>query len=177
MRFVEGGVATPKGYAAAACHCGIRSNPNAKDLALVFSERPATVAGVFTTNRVASACVTVSRKVVEAGSARAIVANSGCANTCMGAKGLRDAEEMARVAAEALEISPDEVIVASTGVIGTRLPIVKVCEGIENLADQLSKEMRGNREPRGSAQQRRRRGRSGGNTDHRYAFQTGRCAL
>jgi len=140
MRFVEGGVATPKGYAAAACHCGIRSNPNAKDLALVFSERPATVAGVFTTNRVASACVTVSRKVVEAGSARAIVANSGCANTCTGAKGLRDAEEMARVAAEALEISPDEVIVASTGVIGTRLPIVKVCEGIENLADQLSKE-------------------------------------
>jgi glutamate N-acetyltransferase/amino-acid N-acetyltransferase len=140
MRFVEGGVTAPRGYVAAGCHCGVKSDPNVKDLALVFSERRATMAGVFTANRVPSACVTVSREVAEKGVARAIVANSGCANTCTGAKGLRDAEEMARVTAEQLEISPEEVVVASTGVIGARLPIVKVCEGIETLAEKLEKE-------------------------------------
>jgi glutamate N-acetyltransferase/amino-acid N-acetyltransferase len=140
MRFVEGGVTAPRGYVAAGCHCGVKSDPNVKDLALVFSERRATMAGVFTANRVPSACVTVSREVAEKGVARAIVANSGCANTCTGAKGLRDAEEMARVTAEQLEISSEEVVVASTGVIGARLPIVKVCEGIETLAEKLEKE-------------------------------------
>jgi glutamate N-acetyltransferase/amino-acid N-acetyltransferase len=140
MKFVEGGVTAPKGYVAAGCHCGIRGNPKAKDLALIVSERPAVMAGVFTANLVASACVTVSRRVAEKGTARAIIANSGCANTCTGAKGMGDAEEMARFTAEQLEISPGEVVVASTGVIGSRLPIVKVCEGIETLAKKLGRE-------------------------------------
>ncbi len=140
MKLVEGGVTAPKGYVAAGCHCGIRSNPKAKDLALIVSERPAVMAGVFTANAMASACVTVSRRVAEKGTARAIIVNSGFANTCTGAKGLRDAEEMARFTAEQLEISPEEVVVASTGVIGARLPIVKVCEGIETLAEKLCRE-------------------------------------
>ncbi len=140
MEFVEGGITAAEGYVAAGCHCGIKGNRGVKDLALVFSERPATVAGVFTRNRMASACVLVSRKVVDKGSARAVIANSGCANTCTGAEGLRNAEEMARVAAEKLAISPEEVVVASTGVIGAQLPIVKVCEGIEKLASELGRE-------------------------------------
>jgi glutamate N-acetyltransferase/amino-acid N-acetyltransferase len=140
MKFIEGGVTAADGYVAAGCHCGIKSDSDVKDLALVFSERPATVAGVFTRNRMASACVTVSKKVVEKGSARAIVINSGCANTCTGAEGQRNAEEMARTAADKLDISPEEVVVASTGVIGAQLPVVKVCEGIEKLASELSRE-------------------------------------
>lgn len=140
MKFIEGGVTAAQGYVAAGCHCGIKSSPDVKDLALVFSERPATVAGVFTSNRMASACVLVSRKVVDKGSARAVIANSGCANTCTGAEGLRNAEEMAKATAEKLHISPEEVVVASTGVIGAQLPIVKVCEGIEKLASELSRD-------------------------------------
>jgi len=140
MQYIEGGVTAADGYVAAGCHCGIKSSPDVKDLALVFSERPATVAGVFTSNRMASACVTVSKKVVGKGSARAVVVNSGCANTCTGAEGLRNAEEMAKAASDKLDISPEEVVVASTGVIGAQLPIVKVCEGIEKLASELSKE-------------------------------------
>ena len=140
MKFIEGGVTAAEGYVAAGCHCGIKSSPDVKDLALVFSERPATVAGVFTSNRMASACVLVSRKVVDKGSARAVIANSGCANTCTGAEGQRNAEEMAKATAEKLHISPEEVVVASTGVIGAQLPIVKVCEGIEKLASELTRE-------------------------------------
>jgi len=140
MKYIEGGVTAAEGYVAAGCHCGIKSNPEVKDLALVFSERPATVAGVFTSNRMASACVLVSRKVVDTGSARAVIANSGCANTCTGAEGQSNAEEMANAAAEKLNISPDEVVVASTGVIGAQLPIVKVCEGIDKLASELSRD-------------------------------------
>ena len=140
MRFIEGGVTAPRGYVAAGCHCGIKKDSKAKDLALVFSKRAATVAGVFTTNQVPAASVQHSREVAGKGFARAIIANSGCANSCTGAEGQRNAEEMARVTAEKLGISPDEVIVASTGVIGEQLPIVKVCEGIGNLAADLSSE-------------------------------------
>ena len=129
----------PRGYVAGGCHCGIKSNREEKDLALIFSERPATVAGVFTTNRVSAAAVQYSRKVAKNGFARAIVANSGVANSCTGARGERDAEKMARAAAEKLGLQPEEVIVASTGVIGAQLPIVKVRKGIEKLAGKLGK--------------------------------------
>jgi len=138
MQFVPGGVTAPKGYVAAGCYCGIKKNASAKDLALVFSKRAATAAGTFTTNRMQAASVLYSKRVVDKGAARAVVANSGCANACTGAQGLRNAEEMASSAAEKLGISPDEVIVASTGVIGEQLPIVKIREGIENLAGTLS---------------------------------------
>jgi len=138
MRFIEGGMTTPRGYVAAGCHCGIKQRSTVKDLALVFSRRKATVAGTFTTNRLAAASVVYSKQVAAKGFARAIIANSGCANACTGAEGLRNAEEMAKVTAEKLDISPDEVIVASTGVIGEQLPIVKIREGIGTLAANLS---------------------------------------
>jgi len=140
MEFIEGGITSPRGYVAAGCHCGIKKNPRTKDLALVFSKRKATVAGTFTTNRLAAAPVVHSKQVAEKGFARAIIANSGCANACTGAEGLRNAEEMAKVTAERLDISPDEVIVASTGVIGEQLPIVTIREGIRRLASNLSSE-------------------------------------
>ena len=140
MRSIEGGITAPNGYVAAGGHCGVKKNSRAKDLALVFSKRNATVAGVFTTNRMQAAPVVYSKQIAEKGSARAIVANSGCANSCTGAEGQRNAEEMANVAAEKLGISPEEVIVASTGVIGEQLPIVKVCDGIGKLVSKLSNE-------------------------------------
>jgi glutamate N-acetyltransferase/amino-acid N-acetyltransferase len=140
MQFIEGGITSARGYVAAGCHCGIKKNSRTKDLALVFSRRKATVAGTFTTNRLAAASVVYSKQVAEKGFARAIIANSGCANACTGAEGLRNAEEMAKATAEKLDISPDEVIVASTGVIGEQLPIVKIREGIGTLASNLSSE-------------------------------------
>ena len=140
MKFIEGGVTTPRGYVAAGCHCGIKKSSRAKDLALIFSKRKATVAGTFTTNRVPAASVVYSKQVAEKGFARAIIANSGCANACTGAEGLRNAEEMAKATADKLDVLPDEVIVASTGVIGEQLPIVKVREGIGTLAANLSSE-------------------------------------
>jgi glutamate N-acetyltransferase/amino-acid N-acetyltransferase len=140
MIFIEGGITTPRGYVAAGCHCGIKKNSKTKDLALVFSKRKATAAGTFTTNRLPAASVVYSKQVAEKGFARAIIANSGCANSCTGAEGLRNAEEMAKATAEKLDISPDEVVVASTGVIGEQLPIVRIREGIGTLAANLSSE-------------------------------------
>jgi len=131
------GVCHPKGFAAGHASCGMKRSGKA-DLALVASDRPATAAGVFTTNRVVAAPVTVSRAQIQAASARAIVTNSGSANACTGAVGRRDAWRMVEVTAEALSVPRGEVLVASTGVIGRPLPIDQVVSGIRAAAAGMS---------------------------------------
>ena len=131
------GVAYPQGFKAAGVRAGIKKSGNL-DVALIYSEQEATVAGVFTKNLVAAAPVRVSKVVVGTGTAHAIVANAGCANACTGEQGLRDAEKMAEIAAEELKCRQDDVIVASTGVIGVNLPMDKMEAGIKNAVKELS---------------------------------------
>jgi glutamate N-acetyltransferase/amino-acid N-acetyltransferase len=103
------------------------------DLAILCSEVPCTAAGVFTTNQVKSAPVILSQRHIAKGRAQAIVVNSGCANACAGGQGLADAQEMAKLTAAKLGISPEEVLVASTGVIGVPLAMDKIRAGIPKI--------------------------------------------
>ncbi|HEY0388048.1 MAG TPA: bifunctional glutamate N-acetyltransferase/amino-acid acetyltransferase ArgJ [Gaiellales bacterium] len=131
------GACYPKGFAAGIASCGMKRSGKA-DLALLVSDRPASAAGVFTTNRVVAAPVTVSRAQVQTGTAQAVVTNSGCANACTGAAGREDAWTMVRETASALDIAPSRVLVASTGVIGRPLPIDDVVDGIRVAAQSLA---------------------------------------
>ena len=133
------GVSYPQGFTAAGVRAGIKKNGNL-DVAMIYTEKEAAVAGVFTQNLVAAAPVRVSKVVVGTGSAHAIVANAGCANACTGEQGLRDAEKMAELAAKELNCRSDDVIVASTGVIGVNLPMDKLEVGIKKAAAELSTE-------------------------------------
>ncbi|MFC2361925.1 MAG: bifunctional ornithine acetyltransferase/N-acetylglutamate synthase, partial [Rothia dentocariosa] len=112
----------PKGFKAAGVKAGIKKSGNL-DVAVIYSEEEAAVAGVFTQNAVAAAPVYVSKAAVEDGKARAIVANAGCANACTGEQGMKDAKHTAEIAAKALGCAADDVLVASTGVIGVNLPM------------------------------------------------------
>jgi len=125
------------GFLASGIAAGIKKN-QAKDLALIYSEVPATAAGVFTTNRAKAAPVLVSADRVRSGVARAIVANSGCANSCTGQKGLADVLQLSRSIASPLKIRPATVLVASTGVIGKPLPMDVMEKGIPLLVSSLS---------------------------------------
>ncbi len=133
------GVAYPQGYKAAGVRAGIKKNGNL-DVAVIYSEKEAAVAGVFTQNQVAAAPVRVSKVVVKTGTAQAIVANAGCANACTGEQGIRDAETMCKITANELNCREDSVIVASTGVIGVNLPMDKMEAGIKAAVKELSKD-------------------------------------
>jgi glutamate N-acetyltransferase/amino-acid N-acetyltransferase len=126
----------PKGFKASAVASGIK--PKGLDLALIFSESPCKVAGAFTSNRVKAAPVIYSRRILKGGMAQAIIANSGCANACTGKEGLKDAEEMAKMVERALNLHPRSVLVASTGVIGKRLPLENVKSALPSLIEGLS---------------------------------------
>lgn len=132
-------ITQPKGFRAAGGTCGIK--PSGKpDLALIVSDVPCATAAVFTTNKVKGAPVLVSQKHVRNGKARAIVCNSGTSNVATGEQGVRDAEAMCTATAKALGMRyPGEVLVASTGVIGHRLPMDKVLPGIADLAPTLAR--------------------------------------
>ncbi len=142
---VPGAVVAPRGFLAAGVVCGIQQLGTGKgslkgrkpDLALIVSEVPATVAGMFTTNQVCAAPVQVCLEHVRAGVAQAIVANSGNANACTGARGLRDARQMAAQVARALHMPERHVLVASTGRIGVPLPIAAVRRGIRDALEAL----------------------------------------
>ncbi len=125
------------GFQAAGIVAGIKKNGR-KDLGLIFAEKTATVAGVFTTNKVQAAPVLLDRQRIPAGRCRAIVVNSGNANCCTGARGLQDAEAMARSVAAELGIPPELVLVASTGVIGEPLPVDKILSAAPQLVHALS---------------------------------------
>ena len=137
---LSGGCITDvKGWRAAGVACGIKKN-GALDLALLVSDRPASCAGVFTTNRFQAAPVLYDREAILADprGVRAVVANSGCANACTGPEGLEDVREMARLAGRAAGVDANRVLVMSTGVIGQRLPMRSVAHGVELAAAALS---------------------------------------
>jgi len=138
FRRVDGGVTAAMGFSAAGVRCGIKANRRALDLALLLSDRPCSVAGVFTTIKAPAAPVRWSRAVAKKGVARAVVVNSGNANACTGARGERDAAAMAIAAAHELGLEPGHVCVASTGIIGHTLPIDKVVAGILDAAEALA---------------------------------------
>ena len=123
------------GFKAAGVHCGVKKS--GLDLALIASDVQAHVAGVFTQSTVIGAPVALSRDHVRDGSARAVVINSGVANVAMGEQGRRDASEMAQRAAAALGVTAKQVLVASTGVIGARLPMPRIRRGIRAAAEAL----------------------------------------
>ena len=135
---VGGNNLEPKGFQAAGIACGIKAAERAKDLALIYSEVPAKVAGLFTSNRVKAAPVLYTRRKVHRGMCRALIINSGNANACTGPKGLTDAKAMATLTADALRIPDQQVLVASTGVIGRPLPMEKIQRGIPSLVSRLS---------------------------------------
>jgi glutamate N-acetyltransferase/amino-acid N-acetyltransferase len=137
MRILDTKSFSVPGFKAWGIHCGIKKTDK-KDLALIYSDREAAMAGVFTKNRVKAACVLLDAAKVKSGKGQVIVANSGCANACTGKRGLTDARTTADIAARELGVSPASVYVASTGVIGEFLPMQKLEAGIVTAAGLLS---------------------------------------
>lgn len=127
----------PKGFLSSGISAGIKKN-GLKDLGLIYSTIPATVAGVFTNNRIQAAPVRLCRQRLSGGKGQAIIVNSGNANCCTGDKGIKDADAMSEATARALGISPDLVYVASTGVIGEPLPLKSIEAAIPSLVKNLS---------------------------------------
>lgn len=136
MNIIPGGVCAATGFKANGIHCGIRKNRTKRDLALIFSEKKAVAAGVYTTNLVKGAPNVVTKQNIADGYAQAAICNSGNANTC-NANGIFIAEEMCRLTADALGIDSKDVIVASTGVIGQPLDITPIKNGIPALVEGL----------------------------------------
>jgi glutamate N-acetyltransferase/amino-acid N-acetyltransferase len=136
MNFINGGVCAPKGFKASGLHCGIRKNQSKKDLALIVSEKRAVAAAVYTTNLVKGAPITVTKENLSDGYARAIICNSGNANTC-NPSGVEIAKETCLLIAKQLDISPSDVIIASTGVIGQVLDITPIKNAIPALCEKL----------------------------------------
>ena len=128
---IPGGVATPRGFRAAGISAGIKANGH-PDLMLLVSDTPAQAAAVFTTNKAVAAAVIVSKEHLarSGGTARAVIVNSGCANACTGDVGLRDARDMASDTAHLMHCPVEQVLVASTGVIGVALPMDKIHRGL-----------------------------------------------
>lgn len=132
-------ICVPKGYVVAGVHSRIKRDPHKQDLSLVMSETPASAAGVYTQNLVYAAPVALDRSRTPSDRMRAVVICSGVANACTGERGLRDAEEMARLAALACGAEPDQALVLSTGVIGSFLPMDKIGQGISAAAVKLGR--------------------------------------
>ena len=137
IEWLDGGVTAVPGFLAGGVAAGIKPSGK-KDLALVHSPSPARSAAVFTTNQVKGAPVLVSMEHARTGALQAILASSGCSNVCTGERGLRDAREMVKQAAELLRIPPSHVLIAATGVIGQTLPMDKVRAAIPRLVKALS---------------------------------------
>ena len=137
MKMIEGGVCAAKGFTANGVHCGIRKNHSKKDLSLILSAVPASAAAVYTTNLVKGAPLTVTKKHLENGIAQAVICNSGNANTC-NANGIEIAEMMSDLTAKELGIKAEDVVVASTGVIGQPLSIEPIAAGLPELAAGLN---------------------------------------
>ena len=138
VRAVKGGVCSARGFRAAGVAAEIKYKGR-NDVALIVADRPCAAAAVFTTNKVAAAPVLYDREVVAAGRIQAILANSGCANACTGEEGLRDARVSALATAGELGIDPKLVLVASTGVIGRRLPLDRLLAGMKSAAGALGR--------------------------------------
>ena len=137
MKKTEGGVTAPRGFLAAGAAAGIKKNQ--KDMAMIYSRKPCRAAGTFTKNLVKAAPVKWDQEVVyEGGTVQAVVVNSGVANACTGKEGYDCCLETARKAALELNLTYDQVLVASTGVIGAQIPVEKIKKGIEMMVPLLS---------------------------------------
>ncbi|WP_312199248.1 bifunctional glutamate N-acetyltransferase/amino-acid acetyltransferase ArgJ [Anaerospora hongkongensis] len=139
LKPITGGITSPKGFLAAGVKAGIKQSGK-EDVAVIYSVVPAAAAAVFTTNDMAAAPVILSREHIKGGVLSAIVVNSGCANACTGEQGMADAQEMVKQTAELLSISPQTILVSSTGIIGVTLPMAKVSAGIQQAVSKLSVE-------------------------------------
>ena len=137
MKIIQGGVCAAQGFKAGGIHCGIRRNHSKKDLALIVSDRKAAAAAVYTTNLVKGAPLTVTKQNIANGFAQAVICNSGNANTC-NAGGIEIAEAMCGLVAQSAGVAANDVVVASTGVIGQPLDITPIADGMEALTSSLS---------------------------------------
>ena len=137
MKIISGGVCAAKGYMAGGVHCGIRRNPGKKDLALIVSDCVANAAAVYTTNLVKGAPIIVDKQHLADGKAQAVICNSGIANTC-NANGIEMAEGMADLVEKHTGIAANDVVVASTGVIGEPLSLEPIAKGMDGLVASLS---------------------------------------
>jgi glutamate N-acetyltransferase/amino-acid N-acetyltransferase len=141
MKYIDGGICAAKGFYASGIHCGIRLNKSKKDLALIVSEVRASAAAVYTTNLVKGAPLIVTKKNLADGYARAIICNSGNANTC-NSNGIEIAQDMCELVSEYLKIDAGDVIVSSTGVIGQPLDIKPIKDGMDALTANLGNNSR-----------------------------------
>lgn len=139
IKYIDGGVTAPKGFLASGIYCGIKQGSVKKDLALIYSEVPAKASGMFTKNKVKGAPIYICKDHLSNKNAQAIIINSGNANTCTGDDGLSKAKKMTALQAKALNLKADDVLVASTGVIGVPLNIDAIKDGIPLLTEKLSK--------------------------------------
>ena len=137
IKLISGGVCAPLGFTANGTHAGIRKNKTKRDLSLIYSACPASTAAVYTTNKVKGAPLTVTKNNISDGKAQAIICNSGNANTC-NANGIEIAEETCGLVAKELSIDAEDVVVASTGVIGQPLDITPIKNAIPSLVKGLS---------------------------------------
>lgn len=138
VHFIDGGVTAPQGFTANGVHCGIRKNKDKKDLALIVCEKECDAAAVYTQNLVYGAPITVTRENIKDGKARAVICNSGIANTC-NADGVEKAQAMCDLAAKELGLKPTDFVVASTGVIGQPIDLEPIRNGIPELVKGLHK--------------------------------------
>lgn len=137
MEYIKGGVCAPKGFRAGGVHCGIRNNKGKNDLSMIVSDEMCTAAGVYTTNKVKGAPIAVTKKHIKDGHAKAIICNSGNANTCA-PNGEDIAFETCRITAAELGADPRDIVVSSTGVIGEEMSIEPFEKGIPELMKKLS---------------------------------------
>jgi glutamate N-acetyltransferase/amino-acid N-acetyltransferase len=140
MRIIIGGITAPIGFVAAGIHCGLKKNVKKKDLAVIYSKKICAAAAVYTTNKVKGAPLLVTMEHLENLQAQAVIVNSGNANTCTGQVGYENAKKMAELTAESLNIKVEDVIVASTGVIGVHLNMEVLEKGIPEVCNTLSKQ-------------------------------------
>lgn len=134
---IGGGICAPKGYMASGIHCGFRKNRDKKDLGIIVSDKECSVAAVFTQNKVKGAPIAVDKEHIKDGKIRAVICNSGNANTCA-VNGIEVAENTCRLLAEALDIKKEDVFVSSTGVIGEPLKFETFEEGVPRAVKELS---------------------------------------
>ncbi len=141
-KVIEGGsITSPKGFLAGACYVGVKSRKSEKpDVAILYSQEPASCAALFTTNKFCAAPVLLGREVLKKGRARAVVINSGNANAATGEQGMENAKKVELLAEELLGLGEDEVFVSSTGVIGQQLPVEKVLDGVRRIVPNMTME-------------------------------------
>jgi len=139
MRWIPGGVTAARGFVASGISAGIKPSRR-PDLALIVSRDSAAAAAVFTTNRIKAAPVIISQRRLRPGHARAVLINSGCANCLTGAAGLQDAQRLSRLVAWGIGLNDHEILLASTGLIGTRLPVARIERAIPRLLGSLSRQ-------------------------------------